>query len=316
MSQPPQHPNGPPPPFPGGPPTLGFPSGMPPPPAGFPNGPPPGSAAPPPAGAPGQFPPPPGAMPFTPGVPVAAAPAAPSGTVNGIPIAKQPLNTTPSRTVYVSNLNEKVKLDVLKNSLRTLFKQFGDVLDVVAHQNIRMRGQAFVAFPDEESAEKAIKELQHFSLYDKPMVLQFARNKSDVHAKSDGDFETHYKQRMAKKEEVSKLPLPGSHKPTFKASRPQQKSTHFNPTANIPDEYLPPNNILFLQKLPETITQQQLVDLFQRYPGFREVRMIPTKKSIAFVEYDNELQSATAKAELSGHSFGPDQEMKVTFARK
>jgi hypothetical protein len=50
-------------------------------------------------------------MQFTPGVPVAAAPAVPSGTVNGIPVAKQPLNTTPSRTVYVSNLNEKVKLD-------------------------------------------------------------------------------------------------------------------------------------------------------------------------------------------------------------
>lgn len=88
---------------------------------------------------------------------------------------------------------------MLKNSLRTLFKQFGNVLDVVAHQNIRMRGQAFVAFPDEESAEKAIKELQHFVLYDKPMVLQFARNKSDVHAKEDGDFEEHRKQRTIKK---------------------------------------------------------------------------------------------------------------------
>lgn len=115
---------------------------------------------------------------------------------------------------------------VLKNSLRTLFKQFGDVLDVVAHQNIRMRGQAFVAFPDEASAEKAIKDLQHFVLYDKPMVLQFARNKSDVHAKSDGDYDNHYRQRMAKKEEVSKLPLPGSHKPTFKAGRPQSESLH------------------------------------------------------------------------------------------
>lgn len=87
----------------------------------------------------------------------------------------------------------------MKNSLRTLFKQFGDVLDVVAHQNIRMRGQAFVAFPDEGSAAKAIKDLQHFVLYDKPMVLQFARNKSDVHAKADGDFEEHHKQRLAKK---------------------------------------------------------------------------------------------------------------------
>lgn len=73
------------------------------------------------------------------------------------------------------------------------------MLDVIAHQNIRMRGQAFVAFPDEESAEKAIKELQHFVLYDKPMVLQFARNKSDVHAKTDGDFEEHRKQRLVKK---------------------------------------------------------------------------------------------------------------------
>lgn len=278
--------------------------------------------APPPAGAmppfpPAGFPGAPGAPPpqFAAGGPPVAQPPQPT-VASGIPVGKQPLNTHPSRTVYVSNLNEKVKLDVLKNSLRTLFKQYGDVLDVVAHQNIRMRGQAFVAYPDEESATKAIKDLQHFMLYDKPMVVQYARNKSDVHAKTDGDFEAHKKQRLAKKEEVSKLPLPGSHKPTFKAGRPQNNSSHFNPTANIPDEYLPPNNILFLQKLPETITQQQLIELFQRYPGFREVRMIPTKKSIAFVEYDNELQSAVARAELSGHSFGPGQEMKVTFARK
>ncbi|KAG2233106.1 hypothetical protein BDF21DRAFT_422056 [Thamnidium elegans] len=271
------------------------------------------AGAPPPPFPVGFMPPVTGAPPFA----VNAPPPTQPTMVNGIPVAKQPLNTTPNRTVYVSNLNEKVKLDVLKNSLRTLFKQFGNVLDVIAHQNIRMRGQAFVAFPDEESAEKAIKELQHFVLYDKPMVLQFARNKSDVHAKTDGDFEEHRKQRLVKKEEVSKLPLPGSHKPTFKASRPQTNApSHFNPTANIPDEYLPPNNILFLQRLPETITQQQLVELFQRYPGFKEVRMIPTKKSIAFVEYDNELQSAVARSELSGHSFGPDQEMKVTFARK
>ncbi len=113
---------------------------------------------------------------------------------------------------------------VLKNSLRTLFKQFGEVLDVVAHKNIRMRGQAFVAYPDQESAEKAIKELQHFVLYDKPMVVQYARNKSDVHAKKDGDYETHYKMRLARKEEVSKMPLPGSHKPTFRAGKTASKS--------------------------------------------------------------------------------------------
>ncbi|KAG1466783.1 hypothetical protein G6F46_000057 [Rhizopus delemar] len=288
--------NRPPPTFPVA--TSGFTNA--PPPAGFPN-PALSSAAP---------------APFA-----SAAPPAPQPkTNNGIPVDKQPLNTTPSCTVYVSNLNEKVKLDVLKNSLRTLFKQFGEVLDVVAHKNIRMRGQAFVAYPDQENAEKAIKELQHFVLYDKPMVVQYARTKSDVHAKKDGDYETHYKMRLARKEEVSKMPLPGSHKPTFRAGKTASKSkvkgSNYNPTAHIPDEYLPPNNILFLQGLPETITQQHLIDLFQRYSGFKEVRMVPAKKSIAFVEYENEIQSAVARAELSGHSLGADHVMKVTFARK
>lgn len=30
-------------------------------------------------------------------------------------------------------------------------------------------------------------------------MVQFARNKSDVHAKKDGDYEEHYKTRMQKK---------------------------------------------------------------------------------------------------------------------
>lgn len=116
----------------------------------------------------------------------------------------------------------------MKNSLRTLFKQFGEVLDVVAHRNIRMRGQAFVAYPDQESADKAIKELQHFVLYDKPMIVQYSRNRSDVHAKRDGDYEIHYKARIARKEEVSKMPLPGSHKPTFKSSKRANKTSRGN----------------------------------------------------------------------------------------
>jgi U2 small nuclear ribonucleoprotein B'' len=88
---------------------------------------------------------------------------------------------------------------VLKKTLETLFSQYGEVLDVVAYANIRARGQAFVAFNDEESAGKAIKELQHFVLYDKPLVLQYARNRSDVHAKLDGDYDQHHSTRLGEK---------------------------------------------------------------------------------------------------------------------
>ncbi|CDH49626.1 rna-binding domain-containing protein [Lichtheimia corymbifera JMRC:FSU:9682] len=297
MSQPPP----PPPPIAGQtpPPRPPFPASGPMPPASMPPG-----------GAPPPFPPPPGAVP-PPGAP--AVPPPPP-LIAAIPVSKRTVNTVPSRTVYASNLNEKVKLPVLKNTLRTMFSQFGEVLDIVAYSNIRMRGQAFIAYADEESATKAIKELQHFVLYGKPMVVQYAKNKSDVHAKKDGDFDEHYSERMKRKEMRASLPLPGSHKPTFKPPRSSAGPAISNP--QIPDEYLSPNKILFLQNLPESITQQQIVDLFSRYPGFREVRMIPTKKTIAFVEYENEMQSHIAKNELSAHQFEPDHPIKITFARK
>lgn len=79
-------------------------------------------------------------------------------------------NVPPSSTVYINNLNETVGLDVLKQSLSALFSTYGTVLSITAHGNLRMRGQAFVAFDDGEVASKAIKEVNGFPLYGKPMV--------------------------------------------------------------------------------------------------------------------------------------------------
>jgi RNA recognition motif-containing protein len=92
-----------------------------------------------------------------------------------------------SETLYIQNLNEKIKIDgnthlflavlsgalpiVLKASLRGLFKSYGEVLDVVAHSNLRMRGQAFVSFASADIAKKAMKEVRGFPLYSKPMVI-------------------------------------------------------------------------------------------------------------------------------------------------
>ena len=59
---------------------------------------------------------------------------------------------------------------VLKQSLRSLFKSYGEIVDVVAHTNLRMRGQAFVSFKDKDIAAKARKEVTGFPLYGKPMV--------------------------------------------------------------------------------------------------------------------------------------------------
>jgi hypothetical protein len=59
----------------------------------------------------------------------------------------------------------------LKKSLFHLFSAQGQVLDVVASKTLKMKGQAFVVFKDITQATTALKELQDFMFYDKPMVL-------------------------------------------------------------------------------------------------------------------------------------------------
>ena len=90
----------------------------------------------------------------------------------------------PNNTIYINNLNEKVKKEgkmvlinldsffsiELKKSLYAIFSQFGDILDIVALKTLKMRGQAFVVFRDIGSATNALRSMQGFPFYDKPMV--------------------------------------------------------------------------------------------------------------------------------------------------
>lgn len=90
------------------------------------------------------------------------------------------------------------------------------------------------------------------------------------------------------------------------------------------DEASAPNQILFVQNLPAGTTQAALSTLFSKFSGFKEVRMVPGKAeigngrdlSIAFVEFDTEMESATAKSSLHGFRMSADNEIKLTFAKK
>ena len=92
----------------------------------------------------------------------------------------------------------------MKQTLRSLFKVYGEVLDVVAHKNLRMRGQAFVSFASTDIAKKAQKEVNRFPLYSKPMQISFAKTRSDVVVKKlDAEsFESHKASRQEHKSEI------------------------------------------------------------------------------------------------------------------
>ena len=80
------------------------------------------------------------------------------------------MEPVPSCTLYINNINEKIKQDVVKKMLYMVFSQYGKVTDVIAKKGLKLRGQAWVVFENESSAISALRGKQGFSFYEKPLV--------------------------------------------------------------------------------------------------------------------------------------------------
>lgn len=99
------------------------------------------------------------------------------------------MDIRPNHTIYINNLNEKIKKPELKKSLYAIFSQFGQIMDIVALKTLKMRGQAFVIFKEISSATNALRTMQGFPFYDKPMRINYSKTDSDVIAKLKGTFQ-------------------------------------------------------------------------------------------------------------------------------
>ena len=126
----------------------------------------------------------------------------------------------------------------------------------------------------------------------------------------------------AEEQKRLKRPMPGAvaeagARPAKNARGAGLKSTGAGPAAVVPDEYLPPNRILFVQNLPDGFDRDELTDIFGRFEGFREVRMVPGRSGIAFVEYEAEAGAITAKENTAGMPLKEGEKMmKVTYQRQ
>lgn len=113
------------------------------------------------------------------------------------------MDIRPNHTIYINNLNEKIKKDELKKSLYAIFSQFGQIMDIVALKTLKMRGQAFVIFKEISSATNALRTMQGFPFYDKPMRITYSKADSDVIAKMKGTFKERPKKPKPPKPAVS-----------------------------------------------------------------------------------------------------------------
>nr|P45429.1 RecName: Full=U1 small nuclear ribonucleoprotein A; Short=U1 snRNP A; Short=U1-A; Short=U1A [Xenopus laevis]CAA41021.1 U1 A protein [Xenopus laevis] len=275
----------------------------------------------------------------------------------------------PNNTIYINNLNEKIKKDELKKSLYAIFSQFGQILDILVSRNLKMRGQAFVIFKETSSATNALRSMQGFPFYDKPMRIQYSKTDSDIIAKMKGTFVERDRKRQEKRKvkvpEVQgvKNAMPGAallpgvpgqmaamqdmpgmtQAPRMMHMAGQAPYMHHPgmmpppgmapgqmPPGGMPHGQLmpgqmapmqpisenPPNHILFLTNLPEETNELMLSMLFNQFPGFKEVRLVPGRHDIAFVEFDNEVQAGAARESLQGFKITQSNSMKISFAKK
>ncbi|THU58001.1 hypothetical protein C4D60_Mb03t09510 [Musa balbisiana] len=212
----------------------------------------------------------------------------------------------PNQTIYINNLNEKVKKEELKRSLYALFSQYGRILDVVTLKTPKLRGQAWVVFAEVPAASNAVRQMQRFPFYDKPMRIQYAKTKSDCVAKADGTYVPREKKKKQEEKAAEKKRRFDEAQQSASAANAQtngglsasQASRQGKTSSQEP--MAAPNNILFIQNLPHETTSMMLQILFQQYPGFSEVRMIEAKPGIAFVEFADDVQASIAMQALQG----------------
>ncbi|XP_059050734.1 U1 small nuclear ribonucleoprotein A [Achroia grisella] len=221
------------------------------------------------------------------------------------------MDIRPNHTIYINNLNEKIKKEELKKSLYAIFSQFGQILDIVALKTLKMKGQAFVIFKEISSATVALRSMQGFPFYDKPMRIQYSKSDSDVIAKVKGTF-----QERPKRPKLPKSGDDAKKKKNKEAGRHAAHGVGQPSLLNNVNVEQPPNQILFLTNLPDETSEMMLSMLFNQFPGFKEVRLVPNRHDIAFVEFANEMQSAAAKEALQGFKITPTHAMKITFAKK
>lgn len=174
-----------------------------------------------------------------------------------------------------------------------------------------MRGQAFVIFKDITSATNALQSMQGFPFYERTMRIAYARTESDAISRMKGTYVERPKSSRTDEPKKKKKDKSGN-----KAAPFQQPPLG---PGGIPQSALvdaAPNNILFLTSLPEETNEMMLTMLFTQFPGFKEVRLVPGRHDIAFVEFENEFQSGSAKDALQGFKITPTHAIKITFAKK
>jgi U2 small nuclear ribonucleoprotein B'' len=241
--------------------------------------------------------------------------------------------STPNNTLYIANIDWKIKKPLLRRALYSLFSRHGkvrtqnassgpcptskcltfsvsilcQVLEVVTLRRQGLRGQAWVIFEETQSATAAIQAEHGFTFFGKDLKLNYSREVSDRIAKRDGTYVA-----KAKRKKLVPSTLTAETTSTTTASAPSTTvSTAPAPSSAAPTEQ--PSHILFAVNLPPECNEMMLSMLFRQYSGFKEVR-IP-RPGLAFCEFDDEPHATLALERLNGFKLTSTDSLKLTYGK-
>merc|ERR1719310_2271636 len=189
----------------------------------------------------------------------------------------------PRHSLYLSNLDTKIKTSELKDLLYALFCQYGLISNIYASKKSSMRGQAFITFCKISDSAKAKRALNGAMFCGKSLKVDFTKN--------DAKIVTKYKNLYESKEAPKALNINA------------QNLTKTSAT-------------LFVSNLPENILPQTLHALFSPYRGFKEIRQIPGNARIAFAEYSSDSEAAMVKETLQAFKIAEGHAIKIEFSKK
>lgn len=187
------------------------------------------------------------------------------------------------------------------------------VLEIITLRREGLKGQAWIIYNDVQSAIAALQAEQGFTLFNKDLKIEYAREKSDRIAKRDGTFVPKAKRKKItpppKTTESSNQDEEQDSSDAAKAEQPPSPPTA--PSKSEPEE--PPSHILFAKELPDECNEMMLAMLFRQYAGFKEVRM--PRPGLAFVEYEDEPHATMALKALDGFNLTTKDTLKLTYGK-
>jgi U2 small nuclear ribonucleoprotein B'' len=211
----------------------------------------------------------------------------------------------PNQTLYIKNIDWKVKKGLLRRALYSLFSRHGKVLEIITLRRDGLRGQAWVVMDDVSSATAALQAEQGFTFFGKDMVIEYAKSKSDRIARREGSYVPKAKRHKTKQEAVE---------PAREAEAATEETKGEEKPSEAPAvDAAAPSRILLAQDLPAECNEMMLGMLFQQYTGYKEVRV--PRPGLAFVEFDDEPQATVALKALNGFKLTQQDTLKLVYGR-